>query len=247
MPKAVMFDCYNTLLRYESEEDKEKIWDMMLHAIEYVMEKKFSITPENLEALYLKEYKKEVNASQKARGKYAEICLKNVWRGVLVALNISRQIAEEKAEDMLLLHRIYTRKKRHLFPNVEKELMVLKRRGIKLLLLSNAQTCFIYNELPEEIRDIFDVVLISEKVGIKKPDETIFLQALQALNTEAEETVFVGDSAEDDMIPASKLGCHCVMIGKEKVKEHIPAHVILFDPYKESGYESFSKLVFSMN
>ena len=46
MPKAVMFDCYNTLLRYLSKEDKEGIWEMMITAISYVTKKKVSVTPE---------------------------------------------------------------------------------------------------------------------------------------------------------------------------------------------------------
>ena len=37
-------------------------------------------------------------------------------------------MVEEKAEDMLLLHRLYARKQKHLFPNVQEELMKLKEQ-----------------------------------------------------------------------------------------------------------------------
>ena len=156
-------------------------------------------------------------------------------------------MAEEKSEDILLLHRIYARKEKHLFPNVKNELVALKKQGMKLLLLSNAQTCFIYNELPEEIRDLFDVVMISEVMGIKKPSEELFQIAFEKLGLEAEDTVFVGDSAEDDMIPSGKLGCHCIMIGKEKKKDSRLSHVIHFNPYKEDGYAGFAKVVESIS
>ena len=48
MPKAVMFDCYNTLLRYKSEEDRDGIWEMMKSAIEYMTERELPITPEKI-------------------------------------------------------------------------------------------------------------------------------------------------------------------------------------------------------
>ena len=247
MPKAVMFDCYNTLLRYESEEDREHIWEMMLEAIQYVTEQKLKITSKELEIIYEKACKEEEKCSKRERGEHAEVYLRRAWKNVLSELMLPKKMVEEKAEDMLLLHRIYARKEKHLFPNVKEELIILKKQGMKLLLLSNAQTCFIYNELPEEIRDLFDVVMISEVMGIKKPSEELFQIAFEKLGLEAEDTVFVGDSAEDDMIPSGKLGCHCIMIGKEKKKDSRLSHVIHFNPYKEDGYAGFAKVVESIS
>lgn len=176
MPKAVMFDCYNTLLRYKSEEGRDGIWEMMKSAIEYMTERELSITPQDLADLYRK------------------ACIK-------------------------------------------------EEQGVKLLLLSNAQTCFIDNELPKETRKLFDEVLISEEMGIKKPSEELFRIAFERLGIKPEEAVFVGDSAEDDMIPSGKLGCLCVMIGKSKRKDSSLSHVLHFNPYGRTGYAGFSKLI----
>ena len=247
MPKAVIFDCYNTLLRYESQEDKERIWEMMIAAIQYMTEKKISITSENLEVLYKKECDKEERECKSKRGDYAEVCLRRVWIHVLTKLNIPQKIAEERAEDILLVYRLYTRKQKNLFSNVQEELIALKKYGMKLLLLSNAQTCFIYNELPVEVRSLFDEVMISEDIGIKKPSEELFLLAFEKLDMKPQDIVFVGDSAEDDMIPAGKLGCHCIMIGKQKEKKSILSHVIDFNPYKESGYTGLSDLIVAID
>jgi len=217
MPKAVMFDCYNTLLRYESEEDRVGIWKMMNGTIQYTTGCKIQITPKKLEKLYKEECVKEEKECISKRGIYAEVSLERAWYQVLIKLDIPKEMAEEKAEDMLLLHRLYARKQKYLFPNVKEELLKLKEQGIKLLLLSNAQNCFIYNELSAEVRRLFDVVLISEELGIKKPSKKVFGLAFEKLNMKPEETVFVGDSAEDDMIPTGELGCHCIMITKVKV------------------------------
>ena len=243
MLKAVMFDCYNTLLRYESEEDRAGIWGMMKSAIEYMMQRELPVMPEELESLYQKACAKEEIESKKARGIHAEVCLRRVWKIVLMNLKIPKKMVEEKAEDILLLHRIYARKQKHLFPNVQEELMALKNQGLKILLLSNAQTCFIYNELPKETRELFDEVLISEEMGIKKPSEELFQIAFDRLGIKPEEAVFVGDSAEDDMIPSGKLGCRCVMISKKQRKERALSHVVCFNPHRKEGYAGFSKLI----
>ena len=57
---------------------------------------------------------------------YAEVYLRRAWKNVLLKLKMPIGVAEEKAEDILLLHRLYARKEKHLFPNVQKELMILK-------------------------------------------------------------------------------------------------------------------------
>ena len=247
MPKAVIFDCYNTLLHYESREGKDGIWELMLATIEFMIDDDLPIAPEELKALYQKAYDKEERECQSKRGSYAEVTLARVWRDVLIQLNIPEQTAEEKAKDILMLYRLYTRKHQSLFPNVQEELMALKKHGMKLLLLSNAQTCFIYDELPEEILEIFDEVLISEEVGVKKPSEEFFRLAFEKLGTEPENIVFVGDSVEEDIIPAGKFGCPCIMIGKQKNEEDILSNVIAFDPYQESGYDGLSEIIVALN
>ena len=242
-----MFDCYNTLLFYRSDEEKAGIWEMMLSAVEYVTEHTVQATPEELERLYQNALQREIECCQKERGIHAEICLTNVWKDVLLDLDIPEEMAEEKAEDFLLLFRLYTRKQKRLFANVERELMRLKQEGIRLLLLSNAQNCFIYNELPKKVRDLFDEVFISESMGIKKPSEEWFRQAFAKLGVQPSDTVFVGDSAEDDMIPAGRLGCHCVMITKKKPMNKELAHVHVFDPHQDLEYKGMADLIMTLS
>jgi len=52
----------------------------------------------------------------------------------------------------------------------------------------------------------FDVVIDSSRVGVEKPDRRIFLAALEALQTAAADTLFVGDSLARDMGGARALG-----------------------------------------
>ena len=65
-----------------------------------------------------------------------------------------------------------------------------KRAGLRTGLLSNSWG----NEYPREGWDqMFDAVVISGEVGMRKPEPAIFTHVLELLGVRAEETVFVDD------------------------------------------------------
>lgn len=57
---------------------------------------------------------------------------------------------------------------------------------------------------------IFDTIIESAVVGVRKPDPQIFTLGVEALGMQPDEVVVVGDSMDKDIIPASKAGCHTV-------------------------------------
>lgn len=56
------------------------------------------------------------------------------------------------------------------------------------------------------LRSYFDAIIISEEVGIRKPDQEIYRIALDRLGVTAEETVIVGDHPVNDIWGAAKVG-----------------------------------------
>ena len=62
---------------------------------------------------------------------------------------------------------------------------------------------------------IFEEVIESAVVGIRKPDPQIFLMGVDALGMKPEEVTVVGDSLEKDIIPAKRAGCHTVWLKGE--------------------------------
>lgn len=56
------------------------------------------------------------------------------------------------------------------------------------------------------IDQYFDVILVSEWEGMKKPNPQIFLNALEKLNVEPSESVFIGDHPENDVKAAQNVG-----------------------------------------
>ncbi len=55
-----------------------------------------------------------------------------------------------------------------------------------------------------------DVILDSVQVGISKPDPDIFRMALEKLDRHPENTIFVGDSYERDVVPAQRMGMKAI-------------------------------------
>ena len=69
---------------------------------------------------------------------------------------------------------------------------------------------------------LFDAVIDSARVGVRKPDEAIFRIALTKLRTEPLQTAMVGDSMNKDMAPAHRIGMTTVFL-RSLGHEHEPA------------------------
>lgn len=62
------------------------------------------------------------------------------------------------------------------------------------------------------VESYFQLIILSEEVGLSKPDSTIFKLALQKANTTANRIVYVGDRYDNDIVPAKSLGIRAVRI-----------------------------------
>ncbi len=65
------------------------------------------------------------------------------------------------------------------------------------------------------VRSHFDHVTTSEEVGYTKPDERMFRDALDALDTDPTRTVMIGDRYEHDIAGAASLGIETVAYGTD--------------------------------
>jgi len=66
-----------------------------------------------------------------------------------------------------------------------------------------------------EINQFFNAVLVSEAVGWRKPHSKIFEEALRKLGVPAEETVYVGDSPDEDIKGAKTAGMRTVFVSSQ--------------------------------
>lgn len=78
------------------------------------------------------------------------------------------------------------------------------------------------------LNSCFDIILISEEVGFSKPDRRIFELALNKLNVQPEETLFVGDDLEKDI-----MGCQNANIKGIWFNPHMAKNDTAINPYAE--------------
>ena len=82
-----------------------------------------------------------------------------------------------------------------------------------------------------QLDGIFQHIVESAVVGIRKPDPRIFTLGVEALGLDPSEVVVVGDSIDKDMIPAHQAGCQTVWFKGEgwtsdPVDESAPDRII---------------------
>jgi len=93
------------------------------------------------------------------------------------------------------------------FCNLIPMLKVLKKRNLLLGIITNGFGEFQLNNIESlGIKEYFDIILVSEWEGVKKPDPEIFNRALMKLGLAANQSVFIGDHPANDVQAANNVG-----------------------------------------
>jgi putative hydrolase of the HAD superfamily len=88
-----------------------------------------------------------------------------------------------------------------------REIVQHLRKKYKTGLITNGKTVIQYGKIDQlEIRSDFDLIIVSEEAGIKKPDPKIFELALRKLELSPEQCIFIGDHPVNDIEGAAKIG-----------------------------------------
>lgn len=94
----------------------------------------------------------------------------------------------------------------HVEPDVAPALAALKSRGLKLVVVSNANGRLRHLFDRVDLTKWFDHVLDSHEWGVEKPDPRLFTLALEQARADASHTVHVGDLYYVDVMGARKAG-----------------------------------------
>jgi len=93
------------------------------------------------------------------------------------------------------------------YPNARQTLSKLKRKGIKLGVVSDASRIKAHVRLAEmDLADFFEVIIALEDTGKTKPHPAPFRKAIQKLRIPAEKILFVGDNPHRDIAGAKAVG-----------------------------------------
>jgi putative hydrolase of the HAD superfamily len=100
------------------------------------------------------------------------------------------------------------------YPETESVLEILKKRGFKLGVVSNATDLVrrVFDNLG--LTKYFDFLVISDEVGARKPSPKIFHLALGMAGTSPGRSLFVGDKLAVDVAGAKRVGMNAVLVDR---------------------------------
>lgn len=91
-------------------------------------------------------------------------------------------------------------------PDILDAVKTLRERGFKMAILSNADVCDRLHWDDSPLRLFFDEVIFSCDVGMAKPSAEIYELASKRLHVKPENTLYIGDGADDELKGAKNAG-----------------------------------------
>ena len=115
-----------------------------------------------------------------------------------------------------------------LFPDAAQTLSFLRASGLKLGLITNGSVRMQTRKLEcLALFPMFDTILISDAEGISKPDRQIFRRALERLQVNPAQAVFVGDHPEVDVAGARSAGMRAIWRRDPNVSRMVEADAVI--------------------
>lgn len=103
------------------------------------------------------------------------------------------------------------------FEGVDTVIHTLFEAGYSLGLISNGKTPFQENNFQAlGLSEYFSCVLVSEAVGLRKPQAEIFKMACQQLNVLPEQCIMIGDNEIADIQGAKNIGMQTILFNAEQ-------------------------------
>lgn len=188
MIKAIIFDLDNTLTDFVKMKERS-----INAAVNAMIDAGLKRTKDDMRKKIFRIYDREGIEHQRVFDKFLKEELGHVdYRKLAAAI-----VAYRRARDSALV----------LYPHVHMTLVELVKRGIKLAVVTDAQSLQAWLRLCYlQLHHVFDHVVTYEDTGELKPSPAPFLRALDLLGVTAKEVLMVGDWPERDVVGASKLG-----------------------------------------
>ena len=199
-----IFDLYGTLADIRTDEESPLFWARFCHYCRFLG---MDCRADTLRETYLRLCRE---AEEAMGGGQAEIDLAAVWPRLGAAFG--QALTAEDCRHMALTFRALSLRRLGLYPGAAEVLDGLRRRGKRVVLLSNAQRCFTEPELRSlGLYDRFDHILLSSDAGVKKPSPAFF-GLVAGLGCRAENSLMVGNDPVCDCGGAAAVGMDSVFI-----------------------------------
>jgi len=208
MPKirAVIFDCYSTLIDIKTNEQKDEIFNTLSRYLEYYGLK---INAGALRSALGKERERYI---QSKGDRYPEVDLEIVFRNIL---KNERFYNIFLAESCCKLFRLLSLERLQLFPDSIPVLEEIKKNGYPMAVVSDAQKVFCLEEGETlGIRQYFNCILLSTYFGFRKPDPRLFSIACTLLDISPADAVYLGNDPDTDVKGAKEVGMQAILLDR---------------------------------
>jgi putative hydrolase of the HAD superfamily len=208
MIKAVFFDLYYTLVRYEPPQEELEAQALREFGIDVSAE----VFRQPLAAANEFIYQEIARRSLSQRSKEEKMALYAQYQRIVL------EEAGIKADDKLVLAMLgkmqQFKMKLVLFDDVAPALSDLKSRGLVLGLISNVE-----HDVTATLQELglpswLDVAVTSQDAGFNKPRPEIFLEALRRAGVQPDEAVYVGDQYQVDCVGAEGAGMRGILLDR---------------------------------
>lgn len=203
MKKAIVFDLYGTLIDIRTDENTKKLWALMTIYYGY-----HGAYYEDLKTAYGQRVKDYLS---KETAEYPDIEILDVFNQLFVdkGVFVDKATLLQTATTFRLLSTEYLK----LYPHALELLETLKANGLKVILLSNAQSSFTLNELKLlGLISKFDSIYISSDYKLSKPDQNFYQIMLDKEKLTADECVYVGNDHTTDIKGANAVGMDSIYL-----------------------------------
>jgi len=220
--RALLFDVNGTLIDIETDEGLEEIYRTIAHFLTY---QGISLHRGEVRDLYFQIMQYQRMTSSET---YAEWNAVELWREILQrnASDFTRSLPTEKLQQLPLflaeLHRTIARKRLRLYPQV-REILDLLRLHYPMAIVTDAQSDYAVAELYAlGLLGYFDPVIISGDFGYRKPDIRLFQKALDALQVEPQQALFIGNDMHRDIYGPQQLNMKTIFVSSNQGEKYFP-------------------------
>jgi putative hydrolase of the HAD superfamily len=206
--EAIFFDLGDTLLYFDGD------WPEVFFQARQVLLRSLQAAGIDLDPEFIEEFYQRMSAYYRERDtEFIEYTVKKVLNDVLQERGfqaVPEAILTNSLADMHLITQA------HWIPEDDAliTLRQLRERGYRLALISNASDDPNTQVLVDKLgaRELFEVIISSAALGVRKPNPKIFLVALEHMDLQAGKIAMVGDTLGADILGARNAGIFSIWI-----------------------------------
>ena len=205
--RAVIFDCYRTLVDIRTDESKLEVFRYLSQYLQYYGA---DVNERSLKSALKHEKERYLRSSEE---RYPEVDLEVIFERIL---RRKRLASPFMVESCCKLFRLLSRERFQLFPDSLPVLKEIRRHRYPMAVVSDAQKVFCLEEGEMlGIDEYFDHIVLSTQYGFTKPDRRLFDIACSLLGLPPEQVVYIGDHPEKDVHGAKQTGMSVVLLDRD--------------------------------